>query len=239
MKKQILLTLALIICLSSCQRESRVEQYKRQKHQQDSTALVEQQKSIVYYQTQLAKLTTQVDSLIPLFVYEKNEQYQDNGFYVIRGQQSSYNPYRCYMQPIVRDDGQTFVKCFYYGAKQVQLERIFMTAGDIEITLTGRTHGFEQNGWHGILTLKDSIAQQALQFVDAYHQQRITITYASSKHIIFKYNLSDADKKHMIKALRLSIVMKDIHELEKRIHRTSLQIEKYQKRLQPESQNIQ
>lgn len=239
MKKHFFYILLLAICVSSCQRESRVERYKKQKFQQDSIALVEQQKTMAYYQSQLPSLTAQADSLIPLFVYEKKEQYQDKGFYVIRGQQSAYNPYRCYMQPVVRDDGQTSVKCFYYGAKKVSFERVLMTAGDTEICLTGQTHGFDQNGWHAILTLEDSTAMQALQFVDAYHTQKIAITYASQKHTIFKYILSEADKKNMIQALRMAVVMQDINELEKRIYKTSLQIEKYQKRLQPKSQNVQ
>lgn len=239
MKKYIFYLLIFATCATSCQRESHVEKYKKQKIKQDSIALAEQQKTMAYYQSQLPLLTAQADSLIPLFVYEKNEPYQDKGFYVIKGQQSAYNPYRCYMQPVVRDDGQTTVKCFYYGANKVQLERVLMTANNIEICLTGKMHGFDQNGWHAILTLEDSTAMQALQFVDAYHTQKISITYKSPKHTIFKYNLSDKDKKNMIQALRMAIVMQDINELEKRIYKTSLQIEKYQKRLQPKSQNVQ
>ena len=61
------------VVLTGCHRASKVEVYRAEKHLQDSAALVEQQKSLEYYQSQLDKLTPSVDSLLALFKYEKNE----------------------------------------------------------------------------------------------------------------------------------------------------------------------
>jgi len=96
-----------------------------------------------------------IDSLLPQFKYEKNERYQDHGYYVVTGHNG--------LRVMVRDDGQ---------------EPILMY----------------RNG------------------------QRI----------------EEADDEAVDKARHLAIIMRDIKELEKRIGKTSLEIQKYQKRLQKE-----
>ena len=82
MKKYIYI-LFCACALLSCQRASRLAQYLAEKHARDSVSLTEQERSMVYYHNQLDSLLPVADSLITYFTYEKNEQYQDHGYYVI------------------------------------------------------------------------------------------------------------------------------------------------------------
>lgn len=156
--------MAAVLC-GCTKKPSKVEQYRAEKHERDSVALIEQQRSLAYYQTQLEALMPQVDSLLPLFKYEKNEKYQDHGFYVVRNDKLKNH---AGLRVMVQDDGQSLL--VYREGKRLTDEKVsgLMVAGD-----------------------------PAIQ-----------------------------------RAQHLQIVMKDIRELEKRIEKTSLEVQKYQKRLQ-------
>ena len=151
--KKILFFLLAAMLLMACNKPSPAEQRRAEKHVRDSIALTEQERSLTYYQSQLDALMPQVDSLLPLFKYEKNEKYQDHGFYVATGRNG--------LRVMVRDDGQLPILMY-------------------------------QNG------------------------QRVE-------------NASDPT---VDRANHLQILMADVRELELRIRKTSLEIEKYQKRLQ-------
>ena len=165
MKKHLLAILVCALALTGCtSKPSKVEQYRAEKHVRDSVALVEQERSLAYYQEQMELLTAQADSLLPLFKYEKNEKYQDHGFYVVRNEKLKNH---AGLRVMVQDDGQSLL--VYREGKRLSDEKVsdLMVKGD-----------------------------PAVQ-----------------------------------RAQHLQIVMKDIRELEKRIEKTSLEVQKYQKRL--------
>ena len=144
--------LALCLALMACNRPSKVEQYRAEKHVRDSVALFEQQRSLDFYQSQLDSLMPVADSLIALFKYEKNDKYQDHGNYVLKGKNG--------LRILVRDDGASLL--LYQNGKRIE-------------------------------------------------------------------NSSDPAVE---RARHLQIVISDIRELEHRIAHTSLEIQKYQKRLE-------
>ena len=154
-----------ILCMTlmvGCNKPSKVEQYRAEKHVRDSIALVEQQRSLAYYETQLDLLLPKADSLLPLFKYEKNDKYQDHGYYVVTV--PGYG-----LRVLVRDDGEDLL--LYRNGKRVKSE--------------------------GVKELKSEREQEAYE-----------------------------------RAQELYVVMRDIKELEKRIAKTSLEVQKYQKRVQ-------
>ncbi len=225
--------LAALLLFAACTpRPSKAELRRAEKHAQDSIALEEQRRSLEYYQSQLEQLQPVADSLLTLFQYEKQEKYQDHGFYGFRVQQSQRNTNRSYLQVLVRDDGQPLVRCYYYGAQRIGFEQVELAVGDMAVLLSGSSHAFEAEGWHQMLTLTDSAALQAMKWADAYASQRVRVRYMEHGRAGFVFYLSEADKTAMRQACQLSVVMSDIYELEKRIRRTSLEVEKYQKRLQ-------
>ena len=150
--KHFFIVFLCIISLVGCTKPSRVQQYKEEKHQRDSIRLVEQERSMAYYQILLDSLTAQADSLTALFTYERNEKYQDHGYFVTKGRNG--------LRILVRDDGKDLL--LYREGKRIE----------------------------------------------------------------------SANDEMLDRAQHLQIVIRDINELEKRIRKTSLEIQKYQKRLQ-------
>lgn len=148
-----------VLMFVACDKPSRVEAYRAEKHQRDSIALMEQERSMAYYQSQLEVLQPKADSLLPLFAYEKNAKYQDHGYYVATG--------RSGVRVKVRDDGKQPILIYREGKR--------------------------------------------LAYPDP--------------------SLKGRDLEVVQRAEELQVVMADIKELEKRIARTSLEINKYQKRL--------
>ena len=151
MKRTIVIAIIGVFVFAGCNRPSRVEQYRAEKHIQDSVRLEEQVRSLTFYEAQLDALMPQADSLIALFKYERNEKYQDHGYYVTNGRNG--------LRILVRDDGKD------------------------------------------ILLYKDG------------------------------KRISETNDDKMVQAEHLQIVIRDIKELELRIRKTSLEIQKYQKRL--------
>ena len=155
-------------------RVSKIEEYHAEKHRKDSTALAEQQRSLDFYQQQLDSLLPQADSLIALFKYEKNEKYQDRGYYVIDQTKLKTPIYD--LRIMVRDDGKEVVA--YREGKRLTDEQVY------ELTHEGKSG------------LRNTGVRAALE-----------------------------------RAQHLQIIIHDINELEKRIGKTSLEVKKYQKRL--------
>ena len=112
------LMVAVLLLFASCNKPSKVEQYRAEKHVRDSVALVEQQRSLAFYRTQLEELMPKVDSLLPLFKYEKNDKYQDHGYYVTG---------RNGLRLLVRDDAQQLMA--YRDGKRLSDEDLFKLTG--------------------------------------------------------------------------------------------------------------
>lgn len=164
--KKGLITVIIMGLMVGCGKPSRVEQYKAEKHVQDSIRLEEQVRSMAFYESQLEALMPVADSLIALFDYEKNEKYQDHGVYVIKGERLKVRGES--LRVMVRDDGRDLL--VYKDGKRLTSERV---------------NELRNNGNEAI---------------------------ARAEH--------------------LQVTISDIKELERRIARTSLEIQKYEKRLQ-------
>ena len=223
----------LFLSLVSCgQKQPTAAERRAEKHRQDSIALTEQERSLAYYDSLYQILLPVADSLMHEFRYEKNEHYEQNGKYTHRLLRTTQNTSRNYIQACVRDDASTEVKFFYYGAKPADLQEVVLSVDSLQDTFRGSAHAFEAEGWHETLTLGQDDAIRCLHFVDVYSQSRIRVSLSGTKSRAVFY-LSDSDKKALMSTYRLGITMRDIRDLETHIRLTSLQIEKYQKRLEP------
>lgn len=204
---------------------------RAEKHRQDSIALTEQERSLVYYDSLYQTLLPVSDSLLKEFQYDKNEHYEQNGKYTHRLLRSTQNTSRNYIQACVKDDAATEVKFFYYGAKPADLQEVILAADSLADTFRGSVYAFEAEGWHETLTLGQDDALRCLNFIDVYSASRIRVSLVGAKSRAVFY-ISDNDKKALMSTYRLGITMRDIRDLETHIRLTSLQIEKYQKRLE-------
>ena len=112
--------IAFAILVAGCNKPSKVDQYHAEKHVRDSIALVDQQRTLAYYQAQLDTMMPVADSLLPLFQYEKNEKYQDHGVYVVK--HSAVSRLSSDMRVMVRDDGQELM--VYKEGKRLPEEKV-------------------------------------------------------------------------------------------------------------------
>lgn len=158
--------------LCGCNRPSKAELYRAEKHQRDSIALQEQLRSLDYYQAVHDSLLPQADSLIRFFKYERNEKYQDHGYYVTTAKWGN-------VRIMVRDDGAE-VLVYENGKRKSE-----WTNGQMDESLLSK--------------------------------------------------VSDRDKEAYLRAKELHLRIRDIRELEKRIARTSLEVQKLQRRTEQTS----
>lgn len=235
----LLSVMALVLCeltltMAACgPKKPTAEERRAEKHRQDSIALSEQERSLAYYDSVYQTLLPVADSLIHEFAYDKNEKYEDNGRYVHKLLRSTQNTSRNYIQAYVKDNAQTELKFFYYGGKPIGLEEVIVSADSLKDSFRGNVHSFEAEGWHETMTLTAEDALRCLHFVDVYSAGRVRVSMEGSRSRTVFY-ISNNDKKALISTYHLGVVMHDIQQLENHIRITSLQIEKYRKRLEKE-----
>ena len=172
-----------------------------------------------------------LDSLLPRFKYEKEARYEDKGHYVHRLLRTTSNTARNYIQTYVRDDGQTIVRFYYFGERALGFERVVLSADNLEDTFTGDVHAFEADGWHETLTIEGDEALRCLHFIDINRSARVRVELRGSRSRAVYY-LSQTDKEALMETYRLGMAMRDMVEVERRIKLTSMQVEKYQNRLE-------
>ncbi len=221
-----------VLFLCGCGKQpSKAEVRKAEKRQQDSVALAAQERTLAYYDSLQQALVPELDALLPKFKYEKDERYEDKGHYVHRLLRTASNTTRNYIQTYVRDDGQTIVRFYYFGERALGFERVVLSADNLEDTFTGDVHAFEAEGWHETLTIEGDEALRCLRFIDIYRNARARVELRGSRSRAVFY-LSQNDKEALMETYRLGMAMRDMVEVERRIKLTSMQVEKYQKRLE-------
>lgn len=223
--------------LSACtSRPSAVEQRKAEKRQEDSLALIAQEKTYHYFDSLYQSLLPSLDTLLPRFAYEEKTEYEDHGHYVHRILRTTSNTHRNYIQTYVRDDGKTIVRFYYSDTKRLGFEAVRFEVEGMENRFEGKTHAFEAEGWHEMMTIEGEKALECLHFVDAYSDKRIRVTLEGSRSRAVYY-LSDNDKKALVATYGLGMAMKDVKELEERMKNTDREIKKYQNRLSKQARN--
>ena len=110
--------IACVVC--ACNRPSKADQYRADKHYRDSVALVDQERTLTYYQSLLDSLQPQADSLLTFFKYEKNDKYQDHGNYVVKN--SAFGYAFSDLRILVRDVGTEVL--VYRNGKRVTSEGV-------------------------------------------------------------------------------------------------------------------
>lgn len=229
---------ALTITLASCgPHRPSVAELRAEQRAADSIALINQERTLRYTDSVLQATLPLVDPLLRRFEYEKNEQYEDHGHYVHRLLRTSSNPTRCFLQPYVSDDFRTTIRSYYYGAKPIRHTRLVLSADSVTYAAEGSLHIFQTEGAHEILTIEDAaIVHDLLRFIDAYSAGRIRVQLFSESEPNARpkttYYISDNEKQALIDTYALSVLMSDIHTLEHQQKQASLEIAKYQRRLQ-------
>lgn len=79
--------------------------------------LKEKQRDVEYFAGMYDMLVERRDSLVVGFVYNKDAQYQDMGYYTVASQAIALNPYNSFLRASVKENGEAYLASYYRGAK--------------------------------------------------------------------------------------------------------------------------
>ena len=236
MKKIVFLCLLplMLAGLTACQKKpTKVELLRAEKHRNDSIELVRTRMTLQSADSLLQTLIPEVEPLMKLFRYEKNEKYEDNGYYVHRLLRTEGNTTRNFMQAMVADDRRLIVRSYVYAARAVNQKALQLSVGEFFVEAEGSNHVFEAEGVHEIMSVFGDDALRLLQFVDANRDERIRVQAAPD----IVYYLTKDEKQALSDTYALAALMKQIHDLEESIDRCNRQAEVLTKRLTPAFDN--
>lgn len=91
--------------------------------------LKEKQRDVEYFVALCEELEAKSDSVTAGFVFNKDAQYQDMGYYTLPSQSISLNPFNSFLRASVKENGEACLTSFYRGAK-ISHKRIKVSAGD-------------------------------------------------------------------------------------------------------------
>lgn len=219
-----LLCLFISLLVGSCQsKPKKVDVLREEKRVKDSVALARAQMSVAYADSLLPCLQQEADSLLKLFRYEKNEQWEDHGRYVHRLLQTSQNTQRNYLQPVLQDNGVLSMQSFYYGSRAIEHHTVKLSAGEVWVAKEGSNHTFEAEGIHEIVTIQGDDALQLLRFIAEYQHDRVLVTLQGKQKAT--YYLQKNEKQALTDTYHLALVMHDILTLEQNVKVSNRQIE--------------
>lgn len=198
---------------------------------EDTVVFIESQRTLAYSDSLLLTLLPQIDPLLKKFRYEKNDQYEDHGKYVHRLLNTGSNTSRCYIQTYVYDHRITEVKSYYFGQNTLDQTAIEVSVGEELFRHDGKSHGFDADGYHSILSFDGDKALEFLNFISSHQGDRIRVnllgTNKKGGETNYVYYLNDQEKIALQETYLLGILMNDIKQLEDAMRIASARIEKY------------
>ncbi len=210
----------LLTAFCACQKKpSKVELLRAEKHRNDSIELVHTRQTLLSADSLLQTLIPEVEPLMKLFRYEKNEKYEDSGYYIHRLLRTEGNTTRNFIQAMVADDRRLILRSYVYSARPVNQQTLRLSVGELFVEAEGSNHAFEAEGIHEIMSIFGDDALRLLQFVDANRDERIRVQAAAS----IVYYLTKDEKQALSDTYALAALMKQIHDLEQTIDRCNRQ----------------
>jgi len=219
----------LCISITACtHRPSKVEIMRQEKQVRDSITYCQAKQNLYYSDSLLQVLLPQTEPLLQKFVYSKHDKAEDHGHYVHRLLQTTSNTQRNFLQAYVSDNRITSVQSYYYGAKPHHQKAVRLSAGEGYVEKEGSNHAFQAEGWHEILTIDGENAIQLLSYLFNHAGERIRVSSMGDLSVV--YYLSQNELQALADTYQLAVLMRDIDALERAMHVSNLQIQKYEKK---------
>lgn len=95
--------------------------------------LKEKQRDVEYFTGMYDMLTLRRDSLVTGFVFNKDAQYQDIGYYTVPSQAIALNPFNSFLRASVKENGDAILTSYYRGAK-IAHKTLKVSAGESFVT---------------------------------------------------------------------------------------------------------
>lgn len=203
--------------------------------------LKENERNLAYADSLLTVKKAEAEILQKDFVFEKDEQYEELGTYMLKGMTVERNVERNYIRAGVNEYGEMFISSVYFGKGNINHTgiRVEIKDGTNAETISvpydgGRNYRFSDGGNKTeIVTYKKDKENGVINFIDYYKDQRIKVTYTGGKpYVIY---LDDFSKKAIIKTNQLAMVLSDITRLGQEKKVAEGKIEYLKKRIQEKS----
>ncbi len=217
-----------VLCASCAKHPSKVEIMRQEKQQKDSIAYVQARQNLTYSDSVLQVLLPQTEPLLKKFVYFKDEKAEDHGHYVHRLLQTTSNTTRNFIQAYVSDNRVASIQSYYYGAKPHHQQSLRLSIDEGYIEKQGSNHAFQLEGWHEILTIDHEDAIELLAYIYNHVGARVRVSSIGQQSVV--YYLSTTEQQALADTYQLAVLMRDIDALERAIHVSNLQIQKYEKK---------
>lgn len=181
------------------------------KHLKDSIAYMQAVRSLEYVDAQLTVAEQRLDSLLDIFVFEKDEKYQSTGNLFAKRLLSNGNDERSFLQAFVNEKGVPFVRSVYYGSKSLNHSDVSVSVGDeatTSVTAIKSSHAFEN---HEFLTFEGDNALTLLTFVANHTQDKIKVTLKGDGES--SYVINSADAQALAQTYELALAFADVNTL--------------------------
>ena len=202
---------------------------------QDTIERRESARNLQYCDSILPFKLHEQDSIQKNFRFEKDTVYQQYGNFVYKTQRTENNTSRTYLKVYVDENADFYLISNYFGPKldqssvKVTVNEMFAKTDSVGIT-DPDYHSFDDGGSHWeTLTFKNNADKGLAGFIAQYTSSPIRVTLAGKKRS-YVYLLDPSDKQAIAETYRLWVVKKDVSELRKIIKKSTIKVERINKR---------
>lgn len=175
--------------------------------------LGEQNRSLDYFNAEIAVMSQRRDSLLPGFVLEKDRRYQDTGNYMKASQTVKNNLGNTYLRAQVGENGVATLSSVYRG-KAMSHNRVRVTAGDTYVECDSPFNTYSSKHL-GVTTERLDFRYKQdgglMDFIAASSSQPITVELSGKG--THKYRLRGEDAIAIAEVLELAVVLQAIDSL--------------------------
>lgn len=183
--------------------------------------LIEQKRNLIYADSVLRLKQQEFKALSKNFILEKDEKYEDVGNYIFKKQKAEDNAGKTYIKPLVEESGALIISSIYCSTHPIKHHSAKFSVDNVfaETETVPEESGYNYSFVDGQATFENVIYKsQTSEGIAAFIQQNIdkniTVTLLGKKGKT-SFSLSTNDKKAISEAYNLSVVLKDIKDLER------------------------
>lgn len=181
--------------------------------------LDEQELSLGYYDTILVKRKTSFEELKSAFVYQKGKFEGYAGTYIHKRQQVKNSHDRCYVRAYLDEKGDFYISSRFHGKGHIQHNSIkvyddglFAKTAEIpSSSFDNRTFDDGEDYWETV-NYRDGSDNGVVSFVVNNYDSRLKVQFIGKKHHYIV--MESFDKEAIRDAYNLSLVIKEIAEME-------------------------
>ncbi len=200
--------------------------------------LKEQERNILYCDSMLVVRQLQADSLKPLFIFEKDKEYDEIGKYIDKQQSIERNVQRSYIRSGVNERGEMYLASVYYGSGPIHHTQLKVSKSNGEYTETasipqdgGLNYTFTDLGMTTeVVTYQNGKDSSVISFIYNNKDLPLKAEYIGKKN--YSFTIAPGDKKSLAKTFELALVLYDLERLKKEKEKSLQRIEYLQSKLE-------